>query len=1312
MKLSDLLRPRAYARSEHSETACTQKGSSGKPLEHPLGLRPRIKHAVFAREVDFNAFVPGLGGSVERPVRVSPEPSKVEVPTDETSRLQTLSEQAKGLPEQLPVKSPSPWQRPARTKLSQLATSIVPWLKPRPLREKATVHERPTWPETAGQASALGSDLAAALRHCEDADAVLRIAREQQQAMRLARQQADGSVALLLEEQRAGRAVAAAEARQAQALKALRHLTGAAGLQHLAANALAQQLLVDKERFMLERLDDTKRQLHGARTPAVDHLRRLHETEQRLSALRTDTGRSRPAVDLAREDHAKLQHAVEQARGSLREARSDTPATTEAQVRLTRLRTLQPQATGQHRQPPREVAGLQATATNASCEHEALKAEARQARRRLQVTDSGLSAVLKASIELSRSPLDATAAQSIFERRQAQALQVQAGRPRGFEAGEASRQFGLQLLQTVRRRPHNLSADALPSIGVMEIASDMMAAVCGEDAERAQRLLHALQSLPARRWMEDVADLADGGAEIEPTAAESDVRNLLRLASMVPRGVEVVHLLGDPADAVPSGDALQAMRSFWSADAAQRAETDRDVRRWLAGAKRAARLRWSGEDIDGLPEAQKAAYNAVRNGCLSNAASTPYARHDERMRKAMDEWIVREQPAASRAQRVLVPNRRKSPFTASGLKRAMTIAESFGMVTSRRLADDGVQQAAGRLADWAGTDLARDLGAAGIDVREARAFAAATQVLAERAQRHEHASQWRLDSHEAAALRAVAFDHKHRTAAHPRRLQKPNRHHALPPLFEELAAGKADALEALRAVADWLKLTFADAVPDGRDEALAQDAAVHEANDIARQKHFRSKEDVVRYFEPILLRMQLRDKLKLSGGGVMGGGLPSLPYSVPSPVVSPVFSAGWSRKDEAFFQVFMPILGMEISLGGLRATGPEATVGVAAGPNLPGLAKLQVSATEKLSRQELHTEGTILRLLRQRGRDGEMRIEMLGILDSWVRWDQVHPPGSPPYSGPLEAVLARHPQVSLGEIEGSSLTRSFLSKVSAGANLKLHGIDGHTYKLGVAGAASLKTERIAEFRTEHGGHVSVKSDKGDTAQQKFSLGLQVNSLTPANPSEVPLGPGGSRGGVSGGGVPGQLDLSRDLYWNLEKHSVSPFTIGGKQDADLDRHYSTPKDMLAEIRRHRVDWLARCVETLEPGAHGNKDTPANRQLAEALLRSFEARVEELGRNSRLCQYNVNYSMRPQASAWIDTFRALEGLAVLRGDAQAASEARAASDRAMQQDSTWRPLMLIVREKGRDVRTYGWNFGLRLQRSIGVEGQRTAAQFPPP
>jgi hypothetical protein len=40
------------------------------------------------------------------------------------------------------------------------------------------------------------------------------------------------------------------------------------------------------------------------------------------------------------------------------------------------------------------------------------------------------------------------------------------------------------------------------------------------------------------------------------------------------------------------------------------------------------------------------------------------------------------------------------------------------------------------------------------------------------------------------------------------------------------------------------------------------------------------------------------------------------------------------------------------------------------------------------------------------------------------------------------------------------------------------------------------------------------------------------------------------------------------------------------------------------------------------------------------------------------------------------------------------------------------MLIVREKGRKAQATGINFLAQVQANVGVEGQRTAAQFPPP
>ncbi|WP_431263053.1 hypothetical protein ACQ859_23765 [Roseateles chitinivorans] len=1269
----------------------------------------------------------------------------------------------------------------------------MPWLKPRPLTEKASTHAGKPRPENAATTPTSGDAITQALAHRLSAEVVVDQAKLQLTAAQAASAAvaatatatatasasstaspstsaatsatpsptsgttaaekasiAKATASAAIQERSAQQAVQAAEARLADATRVQQAQAGAGGLQPLAAEVQARQQLVDKDGFVRQRLDDTKDALYGARSTAIDQVRQLGDAERGLAVARSTEQTAQITHDEAERHHASLATAVDRAQAQVTAAQAGAGTLTpDALPRLLRLKTMLAEADTARQSTAGALARARSAVEASAAQVTTLKPDAAAARGRLHATDAGVSAVLQASITLAASvdtPPDPAVAKATFDAREARALQVQATRPRGFAGDVESERFGARLLQAVNGRPTNPSADALPSIGVMEIASELLSVVCQGDAARARQALEALQSRPTRDWMQGVADLPDNGADREPTAAESDVRNLLRQASVLPRGAEVVHLLGDPQGSMPDSETLQAMRSFWSADAAQRVEPDAAVRQWLAGAKRVARqpptepatapssttpsssaaaaaaaATPSTSTTSATPAtpsaptftgAERAAYHAVRNGCVSNAAGSPYARHDDRMNKAIGEWLSREEPSASWLQRAVTPHRHKTPFTPAGLQRATAIAESFGMTTNRSQADSGVRKTAGELGDWARSDLARDLAAAGMPAPEARAFAAATQALAERATRLGHPAQWQFKGSEAGELRAAVYTLENPASAHkPGRLHKPNREHALPPLFEELAKSGASAPDALRAVIDQVKLTLAEAAPAERQGALTHNTAMHASADAARQKRFQSKEDVVRYFEPILLSMQLRDKVKLSGGGVVGGGLPSLPYSVPSPVVSPVVSAGWSRKEEAFFQAFMPILGMELSLGSTRASGPEATVGVAVGPDLPGVVKAQVSATEKMSRTHQETEGTILRLFRQRGKDDELRKEMLGVLDSWVRWDQVHATGAPPYSGPLEAVLDRHPKVSLGEIHGQSLTRSFVSKVSAGANLKLAGGDGNTYRVGVSAGAALKAERIAESRTEHGGHIQVTADKGDTAQQKLSVGVQVNTLTPANPSEVKLGKDGKDGSISGGGMPSLLDVNRDLFWNLEKNAVSPFTIGGKQDADLDRHFSTPAQMLQKVGENRDDWIARCVETLEPDASGEKNTRANRDKAEALLSDFESKLKGLPKDS-LCQYNINFSMRPQASAWIDTFRALEGLAQLRGDAQGAAEARANADRTMAQDSTWRPLMLIVREKGKDQRTLGWNFGVRLQRSVGVEGQRTAAQYPPP
>ncbi|RML90646.1 HopAS1, partial [Pseudomonas syringae pv. maculicola] len=115
--------------------------------------------------------------------------------------------------------------------------------------------------------------------------------------------------------------------------------------------------------------------------------------------------------------------------------------------------------------------------------------------------------------------------------------------------------------------------------------------------------------------------------------------------------------------------------------------------------------------------------------------------------------------------------------------------------------------------------------------------------------------------------------------------------------------------------------------------------------------------------------------------------------------------------------------------------------------------------------------------------------------------------------------------------------------------------------------------------------------KGDTAQQRMGVTANLN-FAPIASSATPAEKGANHG-VQGQGLGLQLGMSRDLAWALEKNEISPFLIGDKQDADLDRHYSTPRDMQAEITANRDLWLMRCIETLEPDETGNKNTPDNR-----------------------------------------------------------------------------------------------------------------------
>jgi hypothetical protein len=303
----------------------------------------------------------------------------------------------------------------------------------------------------------------------------------------------------------------------------------------------------------------------------------------------------------------------------------------------------------------------------------------------------------------------------------------------------------------------------------------------------------------------------------------------------------------------------------------------------------------------------------------------------------------------------------------------------------------------------------------------------------------------------------------------------------------------------------------------------------------------------------------------------------------------------------------------------------------------------------------------------------------------------------------MEALLAKNPTITVTNADswknttGLSLTGTVALRARLNATDKAYA--GGSLSASVAG----KFERTDDGRTETGGQTRIIGDKNSTVARSIA-GTVAATLSVVN---HPPPQGGA-----GMGSPGLASLTRDFFMDQEKHGVTPFIIGNnKQDADIDRHYYTPKEVTAELQANREDWLARCIETLEPDATGNKDTLDNRARAAELLKTFEHEIEDLGQTSKFSTYNINYSMRPQAAAWIDSCRAVEALGAMAGDTDAAHQAVAACDHLLSESSTWRPLMLIARERGKDARDIGIDFVVRAQSTTTVESQRTAAQFPP-
>ncbi|MCE4285455.1 type III effector [Xanthomonas hortorum pv. vitians] len=871
----------------------------------------------------------------------------------------------------------------------------------------------------------------------------------------------------------------------------------------------------------------------------------------------------------------------------------------------------------------------------------------------------------------------------------------------------------------------------LPAFAVIEIVTSALTELIGNDAARAKNVLDAMYQHSAWHWPR-IAENMSKSSRTRPTGSNNthrDIVALCRKLAKIPRGVEIMQLLSNQGGMPAPADNAQALRVFWNADDAQLSESDLNVKAWLQTAKQVALATVAGRQQT-FDDVHHAAFNAVRNGYFSNAPGSPYDQHDRRLRKATNQWVMRA-AASSASQdnaetaikkaplpRRIIPTLEKTPFGKSTLNRSYAVSESMGLHSPRLQVDQAIARRMRRLEDTLQACQA---------VPEMQYQIMAVQAMLKHLRSMEekgaHLSQVIVCKRDSRAIRRLL-----KSTVQQRQMEqkwdKPidasgrrefnilqhSQSTELLPLHAQVASGKLSVYElielAQQHVHDIAPTTLALPLPT--DDLLADDLSA--AAKLLKHQHMRSREDIVAFFKPLILNSQLRDRLRLGAGGTLGMGLPTLPYGPLSLVASPILFLEKSHGSEAFAQISMPILGMEMSFGSARTNAGEVGIGARIGAQVaPGIG-FNAAVTGRAIAEGTTTSSTTMRFFRVRNKDDEMRSNMLNALDSMVRWDVLEPKRGRQYAGPLECIFARNPDVSISQGDNRTCTRTLTAGLEVNAPMLRFkdGSDGPSQMLGLGPSAYVEVGRIREGRTETGGVISIVGNRSDAGKQ--NAGLTAN-LNPIPVSYIPPQSQDSRYGVQSESLGLQLRMSRDLAWALEKNEISPFLIGDRQDADLDRHYSSSTDMLAEIAGNRAAWLLRCIETLEPDATGRRNTTDNRLRAAKLLDAFEARVASLEKESHYCQYNVNYSMRRRAGAEIDGYRGIKALALQRGDKKSAEDAQHAIDEILLMPETWRPLMLIVRERGRDSTTKGWRGLLRLQRFSNVDSQRTVVQFPP-
>lgn len=888
----------------------------------------------------------------------------------------------------------------------------------------------------------------------------------------------------------------------------------------------------------------------------------------------------------------------------------------------------------------------------------------------------------------------------------------------------------------------------MPAQARLEILSRAVAQVCDGHGGRAAAVLEALASHPSEHWLPLPGEdrQADDPAADDPAADDEnaitevrrhplngpsdDLKKLFRSMASVPRGMEILNEAGaDAAHPMLKRAPLDALHAYWMADAHQpESPALRRADSWLSKAQKMACYEVRnipGEtpqfDSNQLSDDVKIAYQGVSHGFLSNGPDSDYARVKASLDKVGKEWLEQTKDSKrtwAKAALVTTFNKNKSratPFDPKAVGLTALQLEAQGIPSVKTLAHDGIAATARALSEKLATGW---LEKEAPHMKDVRQLQTAARVLCDYIASHDDSKQ-ELRSMEGSISRSKFHRSKRlyksrlteKDLQQMRRMAGPRNFvsgepYGFPEQFNAIFRGDgATPQEALARLSDILKNgTYSKEVIDYLNDLKLDE--LREKTVAARRKQLDSADHVLTFFRPMLEELRLRNQLIMTAGAEVGVGIPLMgvtPVDAPMGLNMNLLS----RKNEAQFQIKSPTYGVEFIIADVDTFAQDVKVSAGMGVEAGLFKATAPNASVKLEHSRSKTRFTTLRIMRDKDDDGvreekRAREKSLGVLETLLRAK----PGQP--AAALDRILLEYPEVMIGWGDKKGSTLQGTTDFGAVLRTRVYA----PIAPGGAPSVSVKLENAREESNEQSGYAHRNvHDRSD--QRKVRVTATISSSVLGSVKRL-LGSGeegnhDSQGAWTVGSSLNAPEVSRDLWLHQEKNNVTHFSIGDKTGASIDRAYSSPEPLLAEIENNKEEFYLRFLDTLPAKKGEPKDTPERRVLAASRLNQF---IEDLrtGSKNPSLQYNLKYEMQPRMSGWVDALRALETLATNGGDVKAADNYRRTLHDLVQQRSSWAYKNCAARSKGKSSADTGWDWALRFVARRSAETSVAVTAYP--